>query len=63
LVRLRTDYKLVSTADNTVLHRGRAWGESYIVLDPNFQLSEAQALEDAAQRMSLTMTSELSEGW
>jgi hypothetical protein len=53
----------VSTADNTVLHRGRAWGESYIVLDPNFQLSEAQALEDAAQRMSLTMTSELSEGW
>ena len=63
LVRLRTDYKLVSTADNTVLHRGRAWGESYIVLDPNFQLSEAQALEDAAQRLSLTMTSELSEGW
>ena len=63
LVRLRTDYKLVNPADGTTLHRGRVWGESYIVLDPNFQLSETQALEDAAQRLAVTLTSELAEGW
>jgi hypothetical protein len=63
LVRLRTDYKLVNPADNTVMHRGRVFGESYIVLDPNFQLSEQQAMEDAAQRLAVTLTSEVSEGW
>jgi hypothetical protein len=63
LVRLRIDYKLINPADNTVLHRGRTWGESYIVLDPNFQLSEQQAMEDAAQRLAVTLTSEISEGW
>jgi len=63
LVRLRCDYKLVNPADNTVMHRGRVFGESYIVLDPNFQLSEQQAMEDAAQRLSVTLTSEIAEGW
>jgi hypothetical protein len=63
LVRLRTDYQLVNPADNTVMHRGRVFGESYIVLDPNFQLSEQQAMEDAAQRLAVTLTSEVSEGW
>ena len=63
LVRLRVNYKLVSQADGTVLHRGQVWGESYIVLDPNFQLSEQQALEDAAQRLALTLTSDLADGW
>ncbi len=63
LVRLRVDYKLVSAADGTTLHRGRSWGESYIVLDPNFQLSEQQALEDASQRLAITLASEISEGW
>jgi hypothetical protein len=63
LVRLKTDYKLLNAADNTVLHRGRAWGESYVVLDPNFQLSEQQGLEDAAQRLAVTLTSEITEGW
>lgn len=63
LVRLRVNYKLVSQADGAILHRGQVWGESYIVLDPNFQLSEQQALEDAAQRVALTLTSELADGW
>jgi len=63
LVRLRTDYKLVDPLNGTPIHRGRALGESYVVLDPNFQLSEQQAMEDAAQRMATTLVSEIAEGW
>ncbi|MCB1224502.1 MAG: hypothetical protein KDK99_01715 [Verrucomicrobiales bacterium] len=63
LVRLRTSYRLVSTADGTSLHRGQVIGESYIVLDPNWQISERQGMEDAAQRLGVTMASEISEGW
>jgi len=62
-VRLRTDYKLVNPADGEVLHRGRATGNSYIVLDPNFQMSEFQAMEDAAQRMAAGLVTDLAEGW
>ena len=63
LVRLRTNYKLVNSLDGTPMHRGQVVGESYIVLDPNWQTSERQAMEDAAQRLAATMVSEISEGW
>jgi len=63
LVRVRVTYRLLSAADSSVLHRGNVVGESYIVLDPNFQLSEQQALEDGAQRLAMSLVSELSEGW
>lgn len=63
LVRLRTDYRLKDPASGSNLHTGRVIGESYIVLDPNFQLSEHQAMEDAAQRLAATLVSEISDGW
>ena len=63
LVRLRTTYKLTNPVDGSSLHRGQAIGESYIVLDPNFQISEHQAMEDATQRLAATLVSEISEGW
>lgn len=62
LVRLRTDYKVVDPS-GTKLHSGRVLGESYVVLDPNFQTSERQALSEAAERMSVTLVDEISSGW
>lgn len=62
LVRLRTHFDVVDSS-GTKLHSGRAVGESYVVLDPNFQTSERQALAEAAERMSVTIATELSEGW
>ena len=59
---LRTDYKLVDPS-GTKLHGGRVLGESYVVLDPNFQTSERQALSEAAERMSATLADEISSGW
>ncbi len=62
LVRLRTDYQVID-GSGAKLHTGRALGESYVVLDPNFQTSERQALSEAAERMATTIATELSEGW
>lgn len=62
LVRLRTDYSLKDTA-GTRIHQGRVLGESYLVLDPNWQLSEHQAMEEAAQRIAATLVSEIADGW
>jgi outer membrane lipopolysaccharide assembly protein LptE/RlpB len=62
LVRLRTAYKIVDGAGTTV-HNGRVNSESYVVLDPNFQTSERQAISEAAERMALTLVNEISDGW
>lgn len=62
-MRLRTSFVVRDTASNAVIHTGQASANSYVVLDSNVQNSEAQALEDAAQRLASTVTSEISEGW
>ena len=61
-VNLRTDYKIVD-GSGTSLHSGRASGLSYVVLDPNFQTSERQALSEAAERMAVNVANEISQGW
>jgi len=62
LVRLKTTYKIVDPS-GTKLHSGRVLGESYVVLDANFQTSERQALSESAERMAATMVDEISNGW
>ncbi len=62
LTRLMVKYTVEdSTGKNLIV--GQKQGQSNIVLDPNFQLSERQALADAAERLSIIMASELTEGW
>jgi hypothetical protein len=34
-----------------------------VILDSNVQNSEAQALDDAAQRLATNVANEISEGW
>lgn len=47
----------------TPLLVGQSQGSSNIVLDPNVQLTERQALADASERLSINMASALTEGW
>ncbi len=61
-VDLKTDYKLKDPSGAT-LHSGRIYRGSYIVLDPNFQLSEHQAMEEAVQRSAAALVSEIADGW
>lgn len=62
LVRLRIDFRIVD-GSATSIHTGRVSGESYVVLDPNFQTSEKQALSEAAERMSLALVNDITDGW
>ena len=62
-VDLSVDYRIKEAGTNKVLHSGRVYGASTIVLDPNFQLSEHQAMEEASQRIASTLVSEIAEGW
>jgi outer membrane lipopolysaccharide assembly protein LptE/RlpB len=62
LVRLRIDYR-ITDGSGTSAHSGRVSGESYVVLDPNFQTSERQALSEAAERMSAALVNDITDGW
>lgn len=61
-VRLKTEFKIIDTS-GTRLHTGRVLGESYVVLDSNFQTSERQAFSEAAERMAVSLADEISNGW
>lgn len=63
LMQLRTEYTIRDIGTGSALHSGGASADSYVILDSNVQNSEAQALEDAAQRLSATIASEIAEGW
>jgi hypothetical protein len=51
-VELQADYKVKEAGTDAVIHAGRVFGASTIVLDPNFQLSEHQAMEVAVVRLA-----------
>jgi hypothetical protein len=61
-LRLVLDYS-VETPAGAVLTTGTAEGATSVFLDPNFQRSEYQGLDDAAARLSEDLVSRLSEGW
>jgi len=61
-VRLILDYS-VETRSGAVLTTGSVEGSTSVFLDPNFQRSEYQALDDAAARLAEDLVSRLSEGW
>jgi hypothetical protein len=62
LNRLVVKYKVEDNTGRDLLSgTERAW--SNIVLDPNVQLTERQALADAAERLGIALASRISEGW
>lgn len=63
LMRLVSDFTIRDPNSGAEIHKGRASATSYVVLDSNVQNSEAQALEDAAQRLAATISNQISEGW
>jgi hypothetical protein len=60
---LGTQFTITDTTSGRSIHKGTSSASSYVILDSNVQNSEAQALEDAAQRLSGTIANEISEGW
>ena len=62
-MRLSCNFIIRDTSSGQPIHTGNASGISYVILDSNIQNSEAQALEDAAQRLAGNLAVEISEGW
>lgn len=62
-MRLSTTFVIRDTASGRPIHQGRSSANSYVFLDSNVQNSEAQALDDAAQRLAGFIANEISEGW
>lgn len=62
-MRLSVGYTIKDTASGRTIHTGRGSANSYVILDSNVQNSEAQALDDAAQRLATNIANEISEGW
>ncbi len=60
---LVVDYRFRDVRTGEVLDQGTVEGETSRFLDPNFQLSERQALPLAAERLAENLVSKLAEGW
>ena len=61
-LRIWIDYT-VETPSGAVLMRGTANGSTSLFLDPNFQLTERQGIDDASLRAAEDIVSRLCEGW
>ena len=61
-VRLILDYS-VESRTGAVLTAGTVEGSSSFMPDANWQRSESQSLDEAAERMAAQLVSRLSEGW
>lgn len=60
---LYVDFTVEAPGSGNVLSRGSVSGSTSVFLDPNFQLSERQAIDDASRKMAEELVSRLTEGW
>ena len=60
---LEVTYQFRDLRTNEILDQGTIEGRTSQFLDPNFQLSERQALSLAAEKLAENLVSRLSEGW
>ena len=62
-VSVVVEYVVEDLGTGSEIDSGTVTGKTNIFLDPNFQLSERQAVQDAAERLAFSLTSRLTEGF
>jgi hypothetical protein len=62
-IKLWIDYALEDPKSGSTLLKGSAQGATAVFLDPNFQLTERQAIDEAARKASEEILSRIAEGW
>lgn len=62
-LRLYVSYTVDDPVSGATLAKGNINGSTSVFLDPNFQLSERQAIDDASSRVAEELVSRLAEGW
>lgn len=60
---MTVDFVVEEPVTGNLLSKGTVQGSTSVFLDPNFQLSERQAIDDASRKMSEELVSRLAEGW
>ncbi len=62
-IALTVEYSVEDSETGAELDRGSIVGRTSVYLDPNFQLSERQALQDAAEDLAQSLASRIAEGY
>lgn len=62
-VTVVVEYVVEDLGTGSEIDSGSVTGRTNIFLDPNFQLSERQAVQNAAEKLAISLTSRLSEGF
>ncbi|MFT4549157.1 MAG: hypothetical protein ACI8XO_001482 [Verrucomicrobiales bacterium] len=62
-VTLVVEYTVEDLGTGSEIGSGSVSGRTNIFLDPNLQLTERQAIENAAEKLAITLTSRLTEGF
>ena len=57
------EYKIINNNTGEIIEKGIATGKSTSYLNTNFQLTESRSLRSAAEKVAITLTSKLSEGY
>lgn len=60
---LDVEYVVEEPVTGNLLGKGLVRGSTSVFLDPNFQLSERQAIDDASRKVAEELVSRLTEGW
>jgi hypothetical protein len=60
---MTVDFVVEEPVTGNLLAKGTVQGSTSVFLDPNFQLTERQAIDEASRRMSEELVSRLAEGW
>jgi hypothetical protein len=61
-IRLWVDWSVEDKA-GSVLMKGTAQGTTSVFLDPNFQLTERQAIDEAGRKAAEEILARVAEGW
>ena len=62
-IKIWIEYVVENTKTGATLMKGAAQGDTSAYLDPNFQLTERQAIDEASRKAAEDILSRVAEGW
>lgn len=62
-IKIWIDYVVEDAKTGAKLLKGNAQGDTSVYLDPNFQLTERQAIDEASRKAAEDIFSRVAEGW
>lgn len=62
-IKIWIEYVVEDTKTGAKLLKGNAQGDTSVFLDPNFQLTERQAIDEASRKAAEEILSRVAEGW